>query len=76
MPKRHRFLISEISWLSFNNRVLQEVYDETTPLIERIRFLAIFSSNLDEFFRIRVAALTRFNNVNEGRKEIIPRGKS
>ena len=47
----------ELSWLAFNGRVLQEAADPTVPLNERINFLAIFSSNLDEFFRVRVAAL-------------------
>ncbi len=47
----------ELSWLSFNYRVLQEAKDPSVPLYERIKFLAIFSSNLDEFFRIRVASL-------------------
>lgn len=47
----------EISWLAFNHRVLQEAMDESVPLYERIKFMAIFSSNLDEFFRVRVAAL-------------------
>lgn len=47
----------ELSWLSFNERVLQEAEDPTVPLFERIAFLAIFSSNLDEFFRVRVASL-------------------
>ena len=47
----------ELSWLAFNGRVLQEAADPAVPIFERLNFLAIFSSNLDEFFRVRVASI-------------------
>lgn len=53
----HRLLDRDLSWLSFSERVLQEAKDRRVPLYERLRFLAIYSSNLDEFFRVRVASL-------------------
>ncbi|MGS0674860.1 polyphosphate kinase 1 [Shewanella sp. 125m-1] len=53
------FIDKELSWLSFNERVLQEACDKAVPLIERVRFLGIYSSNMDEFFKVRVAAVRR-----------------
>lgn len=58
----------ELSWLSFNERVLQESLDQTNPLVERIRFLGIYSNNMDEFFRVRVASVRRLILI--GQKKI------
>lgn len=71
IKKKAPFLNREISWLYFNERVLQEVADETVPLIERIKFLSIFSSNMEEFYRVRVATLTRLANLNDKAKELL-----
>ncbi len=58
----------DISWLSFNHRVLQEAKDESLPLFERVKFLAIYSSNLDEFFRVRMANHRNLLRVNKKTK--------
>jgi polyphosphate kinase len=65
---KKQFIQRDISWLSFNARVLQEANDPTVPLKERIRFLGIFSNNSDEFFRVRVATLKRMVEFAEKRK--------
>lgn len=65
------FINREISWLSFNERVLQEAADPNTPLFERIRFIGIFSNNLDEFFRVRFAAVRRMVDLGSDEENLL-----
>jgi len=71
---RQNFINRELSWLEFNRRVLEEAQDPTQPLIERVKFLTIFSSNLDEFFEIRVAGIKQ--QIQSETSEIGPDGLS
>jgi polyphosphate kinase len=64
------FRSKEVSWLAFNSRVLQEAADEHLPLNERLRFLGIYSSNLDEFFRVRIATLRRLVELGRDYKKL------
>src|SRR5436190_5165038 len=68
------FINRELSWLEFNRRVLEEAQDPTQPLIERVKFMTIFSNNLDEFFEIRVAGIKQ--QIQSETSEIGPDGMS
>ncbi len=60
---QQHIIARDISWLAFNERVLQEALDESNPIIERLRFLGIYSSNMDEFFRVRYASMKRLAQI-------------
>jgi polyphosphate kinase len=70
LPEK-RYIDREKSWLNFNARVLQEAADENVPLLDRLRFLGIFSNNLDEFFRVRFAAIRRLSLTNETGEKLL-----
>ncbi|WCM42610.1 polyphosphate kinase 1 [Flavobacterium sp. CBA20B-1] len=66
-----KYIDREKSWLAFNERVLQEAADHTVPLLDRLRFLGIFSNNLDEFFRVRYASIRRISISKDQQKNLI-----
>src|SRR5919199_5112728 len=72
LPSSALFINRELSWLEFNARVLHEGTDARVPLLERVKFLSIFSTNLDEFYMVRVAGLRR--KVAQGTQQYPPDG--
>ena len=68
--KEEYYVNRELSWLKFNERILNEAKDKSLPILERIKFLAITASNLDEFFMVRVASLKDMVNANYTKKDL------
>ena len=70
------YIERDVSWMYFNHRILQEAEKQQVPLLERLSFLGIYSNNLDEFFRVRVASLNRLadnDNISEKNRKVIKR---
>ena len=74
MTKQTTYIERDVSWMYFNHRILQEAEKQEVPLLERLSFLGIYSNNLDEFFRVRVASLNRLvdnENLSEKNRKAI-----
>ena len=71
ITEKYNYIDREKSWLAFNARVLQEASDDNVPLLDRFRFLGIFSNNLDEFFRVRFAAIRRLSLSGESGEKVL-----
>lgn len=71
VDKKVKYVNRELSWLQFNARVLQEAADETVPVLERLRFIGIFSNNLDEFFKVRYATVKRISDAGKGGRKVL-----
>ena len=73
MAKKSVYLNRELSWLAFNERVLLEAADRSVPLLERLKFLMIYQSNLEEFYRVRIGILTHRAMLTPDKKDRIKR---
>lgn len=76
MEKHYQYFNRDVSWLSFNHRVLLEADDDTLPLYERINFISIYSSNLEEFFKVRVAEHRAVASGGKSEDMTIPQAKA